>query len=179
MVKEICATLLTLCSTLLQSFDFEYSSNKQELFVRGITECTIAVNQSAPPEKRVPVLISVSQAILESNWGESRFAKEANNFYGIIQTDPTEPHIKSLNSNVLMKRYGRKCESVYDYIALLNSGSHFKKFREERLGQVFFTRRVDYDKLVDALEGYATDPFYGDKLKEIISLLREEYFGDI
>ena len=56
------------------------------------------------------MLISTAQAILESNWGESRFAREANNFYGIIQTDPTEPHIKSLNSNVLMKTYGRKCE---------------------------------------------------------------------
>jgi uncharacterized FlgJ-related protein len=179
MVKEICATLLTLCSTLLQSFDFEYFANKQELFVRGIAECTIAVNTSIPPEKRVPVLISTAQAILESDWGESRFAKEANNFYGIIQTDPTEPHIKSLNSHVLMKRYGRKCESVYDYIALLNSGSHFKEFREERMKQVFFTRIVDYDKLLQGLENYAEDPFYTEKLKEIIAILREEYFGDV
>ena len=101
MMKEICATLLTLCSTLLQSFDFEYSIDKQKLFVRGIAECTIAVNTSVPPQQRVPVLISTAQAILESNWGESRFAREANNFYGIIQTDSTEPHIKTLNSDVL------------------------------------------------------------------------------
>ena len=179
MMKEICATLLTLCSTLLQSFDFEYSTDKQKLFVRGIAECTIVVNTSVPPAKRVPVLISTAQAILESNWGESRFAKEANNFYGIIQTDRTEPHIKSLNSDVLMKMYGRKCESVYDYVNLLNTGSHFEKFREERIKQVFFTRQVDYDKLIDALEGYAEDPFYTEKLKEIILILREDYFGGI
>ena len=70
MMKEICATLLTLCSTLLQSFDFEYSTDKQKLFVRGIAECTIVVNTSVPPAKRVPVLISTAQAILESNWGK-------------------------------------------------------------------------------------------------------------
>ena len=130
-------------------------------------------------EKRKANQIAKEQAILESNWGESRFAREANNFYGIIQTDPTEPHIKSLNSNVLMKTYGRKCESVYDYVNLLNTGSHFEKFREERIKQVFFTRQVDYDKLIDALEGYAEDPFYTEKLKEIILILREDYFGGI
>jgi len=179
MMKEICATLLTLCGTILQSFDFEYSTNKQQLFVRGIAECTIVVNTSVPPQKRVPVLISTAQAILESNWGESRFAKEANNFYGIIQTDRTEPHIKSLNSDILMKTYGRKCESVSDYVKLLNTGSHFQEFRDERVRQVFFTREVDYDKLIDTLEGYAEDPFYGEKLREIILILREDYFGGI
>lgn len=179
MVKEICATLLTLCSTVLTGFDFEYSNNKQEKFVMGITECTIVINQNISPEKRVPVLISVAQAILESDWGESRFAREANNFYGIIQIDPTEPHIKSLNSNVLLKTYGRKCESVHDYIMLLNTGSYFKEFRDERLKQALFTREVDYNKLISSLKNYAEDPFYRIKLKEIIEILREQYFGGI
>ena len=176
MVKEICATLLTLCSSFLSGFDFNYSDNKQELFVRGIAECTIMVNQGIPPHTRVPVLISIAQAILESDWGKSRFAKEANNFYGIIQTDNTEPHIKALNSNVLMKTYGRKCESVADYIHLLNSVSHFENFREERVKQSMITGEVDYDKLAETLRQYATDPFYVEKLKEIINLLQEEYF---
>ena len=176
MVKEICATLLALCNTFLNGFDFNYTDNKQELFVRGITECTIIVNQALPPPSRVPVLISVAQAILESDWGKSRFAKEANNFYGIIETDDTEPHIKSLNSSILLKRYGRKCESVTDYIELLNRGTSFQEFREERIKEVMVTREVDYDKLAESLRLYATDPFYVEKLKEIISLLQEEYF---
>ena len=176
MVKEICATLLVLCGTFLSNFDFKYASNKQELFIRGIAECTIAVNQALPPTQRVPVLISIAQAILESNWGESRFAREANNFYGIIQTDNTEPHIKSLNSNVLLKRYGRKCESVADYIILLNYGSHFQEYRDLRIKEVLVSREVDYFNLAVALRVYAKDPHYVIKLKEIISLLQEEYF---
>ena len=176
MVREICATLLTLCSTFLSGFDFNYTDNKQELFVRGIAECTVSVNQTLPPHARVPVLISVAQAILESDWGKSRFAREANNFYGIIETDPTEPHIKSLNSEILLREYRRKCESVEDYIELLNRGSSFEKFREERIKQVMVTREVDYDKLTDSLKLFAIDPFYTEKLKEIITLLQEEYF---
>ena len=176
MVKEICATLLALCNTFLSGFDFTYTDNKQELFVRGIAECTISVNQEIPPHTRVPVLISIAQAILESDWGKSRFAKEANNFYGMIETDETEPHLKALNSNVLIKSYGRKCESVSDYIHLLNSASHFKDFRDERVKQSMITREVDYDKLIETLRPYAVDPFYVEKLKEIINLLQEEYF---
>ena len=176
MVKEICATLLVLCGAFLNNFDFEYTKTKQDLFVRGIAECTIAVNQALPPTQRVPVLISVAQAILESNWGESRFAREANNFYGLIQTDRTEPHIKSLKSDVLLKRYGRKCESVADYIFLLNYGSHFQEYRDIRIGQVLVSREVEYVKLVESLRVYAKDPYYVIKLKEIISILQEEYF---
>ena len=57
-------------------------------------------NAFIPPPERVIVAISVAQAILESDWGRSRFAVEGNNYYGIIETDNTEPHIKSKNSNV-------------------------------------------------------------------------------
>ena len=122
MIKSICATLL-LCSLSSYNFDFKYS-NKDE-FVRGITECTVHFNSAIPPQYRAVVVISVAQAILESNWGESRFAKLGNNFYGMIQTDKTEPHIKALDSDILLKRYGRKCESVADYITLLNIGRDF------------------------------------------------------
>jgi len=176
MVKEICATLLVLCGTFLNNFDFEYTEDKQDLFVRGIAECTITVNQALPPVERVPILISIAQAILESNWGESRFAREANNFYGIIQTDATEPHIKSLKSNVLLRKYGRKCESVADYIFLLNGSSHFKEYRDLRIQQVMVLREVDYTKLAISLRVYAEDPYYVIKLQEIITLLQEEYF---
>ena len=129
MIKSICATLL-LCSFSITNFDFEYSNRDQ--FVRGITECTTQFNSALPPQYRAVVVISVAQAALESNWGESRFAREANNFYGMIQTDKTEPHIKALGSNILLKKYGRKCESVADYITLLNIGTDFVEYRKVR-----------------------------------------------
>ena len=103
MFKELCATLFLLCNPLLNGFDFNYDINPRDQFVQGIAECTILNNAFIPPNERVVVAISVAQAILESDWGRSRFATEANNFYGIIQVDRTEPHIKSLNSNVLLK----------------------------------------------------------------------------
>ena len=133
MFKELCATLFLLCNPMLNGFDFNYSINPRDQFVQGIAECTILNNAVIEPYYRVIVVISVAQAILESDWGRSRFALEANNYYGIIQTDETEPHIKSLNSDVMLKIYGNKCESVSDYVALLNTSSAFKEYREIRL----------------------------------------------
>ena len=171
MIKTICATLL-LCSFFSYNFDFKYS-NKDE-FVKGITECTVHFNTAIPPQYRAVVVISVAQAILESNWGESRFAKLGNNFYGMIQTDKTEPHIKALDSDILLKRYGRKCESVADYITLLNIGRDFVEYRNVRDKETV-TREVDLDEIINTLHTFAVDKEYTKKIKKTVDYLLREY----
>jgi len=120
------------------------------------------------------VAISVAQAILESDWGRSRFAVEGNNYYGIIETDDTEPHMKSKNSNVLLKKYGNRCESVADYIALLNASSAFVEYRQLRLQQ-YITDNVDVFQIIETLENYAIDPEYRQKLLAVTLGLFEKY----
>ena len=171
MIKSICATLL-LCSLSSYNFDFKYS-NKDE-FVKGITECTVHFNSAIPPQYRAVVVISVAQAILESNWGESRFAKLGNNFYGMIQTDKTQPHIKALDSDILLKRYGRKCESVADYITLLNIGRDFVEYRNVRDKETV-TREVDLDEIINTLHTFAIDKEYTKKIKKTVDYLLREY----
>jgi uncharacterized FlgJ-related protein len=171
MIKSICATLL-LCSLSSYNFDFKYS-NKDE-FVRGITECTVHFNSAIPPQYRAVVVISVAQAILESNWGESRFARLGNNFYGMIQTDKTEPHIKALDSDILLKKYGRKCESVADYITLLNIGRDFVEYRNVRDKETV-TREVDLDEIINTLHTFAIDKEYTKKIKKTVDYLLREY----
>ena len=174
MFKEVCATLFLLCNPLLNGFDFNYDINPRDQFVQGIAECTILNNAFIPPNERVVVAISVAQAILESDWGRSRFSTEANNFYGIIQTDRTEPHIKSLNSTVLLKVYGNKCESVADYIDLLNTSSAFEEYRNLRIGQ-YMDDNVNVYELIQTLENYAVDPEYTKKLLAVTLGLFKKY----
>ena len=174
MFKELCATLFLLCNPLLNGFDFSYNINPRDQFVQGIAECTVLNNAIVEPHYRVVVAISVAQAILESDWGRSRFALEANNYYGIIQTDPTEPHLKSQNSDVLVKMYGNRCESVADYIALLNGSSAFKEYRELRIKQ-FMNDNVDIIAVAKTLKNYAIDPEYTKKLVAITLGLFEKY----
>jgi|TARA_E500000305_G_C3995901_1_gene224524 uncharacterized FlgJ-related protein len=174
MFKELCATLLVICNPLLNGFDFNYDINPRDQFIQGITECTVLNNAFIPPTERVVVVVSVAQAILESDWGRSRFATEANNFYGIIETDKTEPHIKSLNSDIMLKMYGNKCESVSDYIALLNNSSAFKEYRDLRIKQ-YMSDDVNIFELIETLENYAVDPEYTKKLLAVTLGLFEKY----
>ena len=159
---------------MINGFDFNYSINPRDDFVKGIAECTVVNNTFVPPTERVVVAISVAQAILESDWGRSRFAKEANNFYGMIQTDETEPHIKSLNSDIMLKVYGNKCESVSDYIELLNTSSAFEEYRELRVKQVLDDNVNVYD-IIQTLENYAVDPEYTKKLLSVTLGLFKKY----
>ena len=142
--------------------------------MQGISECTVKYNAFLPEHERAVVVLSVAQAIIESDWGTSRFAREANNFYGVIQTDRTEPHIKSLKGNVLLKTYGNKCESVADYIELLNNSSFFEEYREVRLYQVL-EGEVNVFEIIDTLDSYAKDPKYQAKLKDVVTSLLEDY----
>ena len=174
MLKEICATLLVLCNPVLSGFDFDYEKDDKDQFVQGIAECTIKYNANINPFERAIVVISVAQAIIESNWGESRFAREANNFYGVIQTDKTEPHIKSLRGKALLKIYGNKCESVGDYIELLNGSEYFKEYRDIRVKQVI-TEEVDVFAVIGSLDSYAIDPKYTEKLKDVVLSLFKDY----
>ena len=174
MFKELCATLFLLCNPLLNGFTFNYDGNPQDQFGQGIAECTVLNNAVIEPRYRVVVAISVAQAILESDWGRSRFAVEGNNYYGIIETDNTEPHMKSKNSNVLLKKYGNKCESVADYIALLNASSAFVEYRQLRLQQ-YITDNVDVFLIIETLENYAIDPEYTQKLLSVTLGLFQKY----
>ena len=174
MLKEICATLLVLCNPILSGFDFDYAEDDRDQFVQGIAECTIKYNTDINPFERVIVVISVAQSIIESDWGTSRFAKEGNNFYGIIQTDNTEPHIKSLRSKTLLKVYGNKCESVGDYIEILNASEYFKEYRDIRAKQVI-TEEVNIFTVIKSLDSYAIDPKYTGKLKDVVISLLEDY----
>ena len=172
-ISGFCATLLLLCQSIIINFDFEYDD--QDKFVKGIVQCTQAFNAVIPPQQRVAVVLSVAQAGLESDWGKSRFAKLGNNFYGIIEQNLERPHMTALdNPDIHLKTYGRKCESVADYITLLNSNPLFEEFRELRLKQ-FIAGEADIDALVDALRTYAIDPFYAYKVKDTIKYLYREY----
>jgi len=172
-MNNFCATLLILCSMHLGGFDFNYKN--QDEFVRGITECTQLYNSYLPPQQRVYIVVSVAQAGLESDWGKSRFAQLGNNFYGIIQPDITEPHITALgNKNIHVKKYGRKCESVADYINLLNTGSQFAEYRQIRIKQMM-SGESSIINLIDSLSPFAIDPAYTKKVKRTVRYLMKEY----
>ena len=171
-MHNLCANFLTLCSIV--NFNFVYETREE--FVMGIRNCTLQANTLMQPYERIPVNLSIAQAILETGYGTSRFALKGKNYYGIRETDKTEPHIKSLHPNAhnkMLRRYEESCDSTFDYIELLNTDSRYKKYQDLLLEQ-WFINEYDLEILAEALaEPYALDRTYAYKLKTVLGVLND------
>ncbi len=120
--------------------------------------------------------ITISQAILESNWGESRLALEGNNLFG-IKADKSW-HGKRINFSTKenykdyvkadFRKYSSWDESISDYANFLKENNRYKKHG------LFDSK--DYVKQAQSLEdaGYATtenekgEKIYAEKLIGVI-----------
>ena len=160
-MKHICATLLLLCN----SFTGDY--NKE--FIDRVTTCALEYNSILVEADRMPINLVVAQAILESDWGKSRFARNGNNLFGIRAVNGEE-YMLSANLKKV-KKYPTFCSSVEDYIDLLSYGEPYKEFKEELINQ-WMTDSVDIPKLINHLDNYAEDKNYKSKLIKIISQLQ-------
>ena len=155
-MKHICATLLVLCNTP----DIE---NK---FIEEVKTCAVQYNSILPEPDRIPLSLVISQAVHESAYGKSRFAKIAKNIFGIKATNGDE-YVLSLRTGKKVKKYYTWCESVEDYIDLLLTSKHYKEFQKELINQ-WVTDTIEVNKLVDTLDLYAEDVYYKNKIKKLI-----------
>ena len=152
--------------------DFVYNNSKE--FINSLTECIQWIEKDTTKWQNIPREIIIAQAVLESDYGTSRFATEGNNLFGVMTFNLDEPHLKPSNnksSKFGAKVYQNKCESVKHYIVVLNTGSAFKDFRELRF-QMLKNNDLDVLDLVETLNRYATNPDYIKLLKKTIKSLR-------
>ena len=145
--------------------DIDTSSN--ENFVQSLNTCINFLYQSIEPEFRIPNELIIAQAVIETGWGKSRFANEGNNLFGIRTWDKDEPYLLPIPWTKWpgwgVKMYSSKCESVVDYLHILNNVHAFKELREARASGV-----NDALELANYLEKYASKPTYIELVKEII-----------
>ena len=152
--------------------DFVYNNSKE--FINSLTECIQWIEKDTTKWQNIPREIIIAQAVLESDYGTSRFATEGNNLFGVMTFNLDEPHLKpsnNKNSKFGAKVYQNKCESVKHYIVVLNTGSAFKDFRELRF-QMLKNNDLDVLELIKTLKRYAINPDYIKLLKKTIKSLR-------
>lgn len=83
----------------------------------------------------IPTSLALAQASLESGWGKSRFAREANNLFGhwtysgvgLISQSKTVPKTQ------MIRIFGSLQKSVNSYMLNLNTNDAYSLFRERRL----------------------------------------------
>src|SRR5210317_1953098 len=149
--------------------DFEHESN--QMFLDHVKQCVEYIHfYNEIPKVNLELLLA--QAALESGWGTSRFAREGNNLFGIRTYNLKEPHM--LPSNNLkkwgVKVYMHECDSVLNYINVLNNGSAFKEYRKMRDEGI-----TDPFLLTKTLDAYASDKNYFSKVKSILRKIRKDY----
>jgi Bax protein len=82
----------------------------------------------------IPVKLVMAQAIVESGWGESGFAKNQNNYFGIhcyTEGCGVKP-AGNENADFYVKSYPSEMVGIEDYIKILNTGNAYRGLRETR-----------------------------------------------
>jgi len=149
---------------------FEYSNNKE--FISSLNNCINYLNFNIPRRQRVNTELIIAQAIVESNYGTSRFAREGHNLFGIRvwSKEGMLPHKQPDTIEWRVRVFKNKCESVRYYIEILNTKRVYAEFRKIRE----MTANRNPIAMARALDNFSTNKEYEKHVIEIILKLRND-----
>lgn len=152
-------------------------THSDDEFISTMQKCIGYLNLELHKNERIPDELIIAQAIVESNGGISRFAREGNNLFGIRVWNKDAgmlPHGYNETLAWRVKSYSTKCQSVKDYIKLLNTKEVYSKFRSVRDAQNRWYGRPDGIELARHLDAWSTSKDYDEKVINIIKQLRQQ-----
>jgi flagellum-specific peptidoglycan hydrolase FlgJ len=133
----------------------------------------VSVARAEKAKFGIPVSITLAQGLLESDAGESALTRKANNHFGVKTFSKNVSHVvmKDDTPRDKFKKYNSAWESYRDHSQLLMR-DHYKHLQ--------FLSKTDYVGWAKGLKkaGYATDPFYAEKLVKIIESLQLYRFDE-
>ena len=138
---------------------------------------------------KIPISMIIAQAIIESGWGSSRFAKEGNALFG-EWTWKNNVGIKpkgNLNANFAVKSFVSLLESLNSYILNLNRHTAYKEMRIFRDLTIKTGKNFTGLDAAAYLENYAeiglayvvkvTDMINSNKLYRFENVVLEKYYN--
>jgi len=149
---------------------FEYHNNQE--FITSLKKCISYLNSDISKNKHINTELIVAQAIVESNYGTSRFALEGHNLFGIRvwSKEGMLPYKQPDSIEWRVRVFKSKCESVKYYIEILNTKQVYAEFRKAR--DMSFNR--DPIRMAKALDSFSTNKEYEKHVIEVINKLRNE-----
>tara|TARA_B100001057_G_scaffold121528_1_gene120278 strand:+ start:1593 stop:2246 length:654 start_codon:yes stop_codon:yes gene_type:complete len=157
-------------------------------FVHQIFRCVeglYSIYEKYPLEKQVPFDLIVAMAAYESAWGQSRFAKEGNNFFGIRTWDLDNiPHMKAKGRPDApwgVRKYQSLCSCIQNYIHILNNHPAYEEFRDARNWEIKMYGYTNATTLSNFLIAWSElGEEYTNRLKEIILLIHKQgYYQEL
>lgn len=120
----------------------------------------------------VPPSLVVAQAINESGWGRSRFAREANNLFGMWCYTPgcgLVPERRRANDKHEVKRYASIQDSVDEYLRNINRNKAYIELHELRARQRQRMQLLSGEYLAQGLSEYSSiGAEYVNRIRNII-----------
>jgi len=142
------------------------------LFVYSLNSCIEHLYKDMTIDKQIPKELILAQAVVETGWGKSRFANQANNLFGIRTFDRDDNYMlpKTLTNwpGWGVKVFASKCDSVEYYVRIINEVWAYEAFRSLRQRHLNDGVIPDGMELAMTLDSYATDPNYIPLVRSVI-----------
>ena len=144
------------------------NTDTKSQFVYTLSKCIDKIYETTDISKQIPKELIIAQAALETGWGKSRFANEGNNLFGIRTFNKDSKWLLPITWDQTkwigwgVKVYETRCDSVKDYVRILNEVFAYEEFREAR------SNGANVYQLADTLTKYATKKNYTSLIKQVI-----------
>lgn len=117
----------------------------------------------------IPVSLAIAQAALESGWGKSRFAREANNLFGhwTYSGVGLMPQNRAPGKTHMIRIFSSLQKSVNGYMLNLNTNIAYEDFRNRRL------KARNEGKNYTGMEAAKTMIHYSELKGEYIKMVQE------
>jgi flagellum-specific peptidoglycan hydrolase FlgJ len=158
----------------------QLGNTPQERFIASIAEAAV-VSQD---QTGIPASVTIAQAILETYWGSSRLAREANNYFGIkAQTRNGSAGAvwfdvweviggRNVVRSEPFRAYNTIAESFVDHGRFFLENGRYSAAMAAREDPKQFAREINR-------AGYATDPAYAGKLIGLMDRYNLYRFDDV
>jgi len=122
----------------------------------------------------VPVKLVMAQAIIESGWGSSKFAKDGNNYFGVhCYTEGCGVKPSGIDSaKFYVKTYPNEMAGINDYLWILNTGYAYKELRKTRQELRKKGKTIDALSMAQGLESYSIK---GEAYVKLVSNIIRNY----
>lgn len=129
----------------------------------------------------IPVSLVIAQAANESDWGRSRFAKEANNYFGIHCMTlgcGLVPKKRNTGETFEVQRFSNLTGSVQAYMLMLNSRAPYHPLRVERVKLRSQNKTISGHVLAKGLAYFSENPQYVNIIQSVIKSFKLDSYDN-
>jgi len=125
----------------------------------------------------IPLKLVMAQAIIESGWGSSDFAKRGNNYFGVhcyTEGCGVKPAGND-SADFYVKTYPSEMAGIDDYLWILNTGHAYRGLRQTRFELRDESKPIDAIALAQGLSKYSAK---GEEYIKIVSNIIRNYLPE-